>query len=141
VCKNDRGIVREHIANQTSLLIEHARLERLSLPGLTPWNFIVFTDKFKGPDNDCLKHIFANRVDAYFPGITPIEIALQDHEERYVLGKVGPLSPKTERRILVEQFDTYLPLLANGVAILVLVLWCLWPMADTFMEKVISPRS
>jgi len=104
---------------------EHVRLERLCLPGLTPWRFIVFTDHNRAPDDDLIKHLMANRANAFFSGITPAEISLGSSDSDFVLAKVGPLKPQTTWKIRLEQFDIYLPLIANGFVILLFGIWTL----------------
>lgn len=104
---------------------EHVRMETLCLPGLTPWHFIVFTDHNIKPEPEFVKHVLANRIDSYFPGITSNEITLATWYDHHVRAKVGPLKSSTQLRLRLEQFDVYLPLIANGFAWLLLLWWAL----------------
>ena len=118
---------------------EHVRLERICLPGLTPWHFIVFTDYNKQPDEDLIRHLLANRVDRYFPGIGPSEIKIKYNAGDHVLALVGPLKPATLWRSRLEDLDLYLPLIANGLALFVFVIFkavpWLWQHALTLLPS------
>jgi hypothetical protein len=127
--KMPEPLYRSTIQNQGDRLFNnHIRMERLCLPGLTPWDFIVFTDHNRTPDEEFIKHVLANRANAFFPGITPAEITLGEWASDHVQAKVGPLKLRTTWKVQLEQFDIYLPLIANGFAILLFVFWILAPL-------------
>lgn len=111
-------------------LLAHAQMEERCPAGRTPFDFIIYTDAMAAPNDGYMRRLVANRVDQFFPGITPGEITLSDSpagDANMQWATVGRLSRGTEWREFLEDLDLFAPILLNTFSfflITTLILYC-----------------
>ena len=102
-------------------MLQHVKLEAKVPPGLSPYDFIVFTDKLVAPTEGYLRQLVKNRVNLYYPGISRDEIDLQEHDSTFCWARVQHLKAGTRLRATLEDIDLYAPLLINATAIALVI--------------------
>ena len=105
---------------------QHVLLEEKCPPGHTPFEFIIYTDALTQATDGYVRHLVANRVHDYFPGITKHEIATRESGD-ISLATVNKLKAGTKLRAFTEDADHWAPILINGVAIVAFVLLVFLP--------------
>ena len=95
----------------------HALLEARCPPGHTPFEFIIYTDALTQATDEYVRHLVANRVHAYFPGITEREVTTRESGD-VCLAAVNKLRVGTKLRAFLEDLDDWDPIIINGLAIL-----------------------
>ena len=117
---------------ESSMLGQHSSLEQRCPPGLTPFDFIIFTDAMIAPNEGYLRKLVANRVNRYFPGIVSDEIRLVDRGT-HAWAWVDKLKDGTRRREALEDFDLWAPIYINVIAIGSLTVFIILPKLWIFL--------
>ncbi len=113
---------------------EHLSLEQRCPPGLTPFEFIVFTDAHEAPAEGYMRLLVANRVNRYFPSIVGDEIELVDHGT-HAWATVSKLKGGTRWRATLEDIDLYAPVLINGAAIVLFIVFIILPRVWSILQR------
>ena len=132
VYKDTQGNYETQRNHRKPIYKEHLSLEQRIPPGLTPSEFIIFTDAEKEPKEGYMRLLVANRVNRYFPGIVGDEIRLVDGGT-HAWAWVDKLKVGTRRREALEDFDLWAPLLINGLAIVFFIAFILVPTLWAFL--------
>ena len=94
----------------------HSSLEQRCPPGLTPFEFIIFTDAIIAPSDGYMRKFVANRVNRYFPDIVSDEIELENRTDHaWASVDKDKLKTGTRWREVLEDLDLFAPLLINGL--------------------------
>ncbi|HMF85170.1 MAG TPA: hypothetical protein VK598_02340 [Nitrospiraceae bacterium] len=101
----------------------HQELETKVPPGLTPFRFIVFTDSATKPDEIYMLQLCRNRINAYFPGITAMDFAVDETQDHLVWASPSKLRFSTRVRVFLENCDVWLPISLNSVGVLAYLLY------------------
>jgi hypothetical protein len=104
----------------------HALLEEKCPPGHTPFEFIIYTDALTQATDGYIRHLVANRVDNYFPGIVKAEITTWD-EGAISWASVNKLKAGTAVQVFLEDLDQWVPVMINGVAVIAFAFLVFYP--------------
>lgn len=119
VVKLTEKAYREQLVNFDTVYVPcHAQLEEKVPPGLTPFDFIVFTDSISQPTPGYMAALCRNRIDIYFPGIKKDEISIEEDQDHHAWASPSNLHLVTRARAFLEGFDLWLPICLNVIGLL-----------------------
>jgi len=101
----------------------NSELETKVPPGLTPLQFTIFTDAVHKPDDNYMLHLCRNRISMFFPGITAMEISIEEYADHHAWASPSKLRFSTRARAFLENCDLWLPISLNSVGVLAYLLY------------------